>query len=231
MHYRVCLQRLTTSNIAYSQHRRLLQTGSLSFSLRDEKQTTAGTRTSAQTQTSPKACQPKKELPRSQLHRRSGGVTGASLPKPTLLLSTLSAPLSSRLQSQLHTSLAGPVYSTMATPSDPQAAPPADNTATTQENGTAQDNGAPENSSDEEFTMPLSKYCHLFPRLSQRSQKTQPNLTTSPLVICMFICELLYISFMYTQSFLLRCITCLFYVAEWFCSSMSISTISQSPVT
>ncbi|KEF57646.1 carbonic anhydrase [Exophiala aquamarina CBS 119918] len=47
----------------------------------------------------------------------------------------------------------------MATPSDPQAAPPADNTTqengTTQKNDTAQANAGPENSSDEEFTMPL----------------------------------------------------------------------------
>lgn len=146
MHCRPGLQRLTTSNLAYSQHRRLLQTGSLP---RERA-------TSAQT-SSPKARQPKKELPRSQLHRRSGGVTGASLPKSTLLLSTLSPSLSSRLQSQLQTS--SPVYSTMATPSDPQSAPPA--------NTTTKENGVPENSSDEEFTMPLSKY--LFTRLSQRS--------------------------------------------------------------
>jgi hypothetical protein len=147
MHCRPCLQRLTTSNLAYSQHRRLLQTGSL-----PRERTTSA-------QASPKARQrpPKKELPRSQLHRRSGGVTGASLPKPTLLLSTLSPPPSSRLQSQLQTSLS--VYSTMATPSDPQSAPPAD--------PITKENGAQENSSDEEFTMPLSK--SLFTRLSQRS--------------------------------------------------------------
>lgn len=147
MHCRPCLQRLTTSNLAYSQHRHLLQTGSLS---RERERTTCA-------QASPSASQPKKELPRSQLHRRSGGVTGASLPKPTLLLSTLSPSPSSRLQSQLQTSL--PVYSTMATPSDPQSAPPADTTT--------QENGIQENSSDEEFTMPLSKY--IFARLSQRS--------------------------------------------------------------
>ena len=190
MRYRPCLQRLTTPDLAYShsQHRKksLLQNGALALSIPD------GIRR-AQTQASPEARQPEKpkqDLPRSQesqLHRRSGGVAGASLPKPTLrtlLLSTppalspLQALLSSRLQSQFQTSLPGQVYSTMATPSDPQAAPPADTTETTEttapskengitqeENGATYENGAQENSSDEEFSMPLSKFCHLFSSL------------------------------------------------------------------
>lgn len=177
MFTRPCLQRLTTSNLAYSEsqhrHRHLLQTGALSLQL--HKKTRA--------QASTKARQPKKELPRSQsasqlnLHRRSGGVTGASLPKSTLLLSTLSPPPPSgcsRLLSQVQTSLpVPPLYSTMATPSDPQSAPPAEDT--TQQ---PQENGNQGNSSDEEFSMPLSK-SYYFTRLSMRSR--EPNLNTSHL--------------------------------------------------
>lgn len=154
MFTRPCLQRLTTSNLAYSQHRHLLQTGasSLDRDTRVHRPTKTQSQASS-TKAEARQPEPTRVPPRSQLHRRSGGVTGASLHKSTLLLSTLSPtpPPSacSRLLSQVQTST--PLYSTMATPSDPQSAPPAEDTTTKQENGTQ------ESSSDEEYTMPLSK--------------------------------------------------------------------------